>query len=87
MDICEQPGDRPLTIRTLTEIAEREGWSLDARLTFLDSEDECERIVRGARYMPGNFGPEDMRIDLDIEHEDEWEVVDGECCLAPLDLL
>lgn len=71
MYIREQHGDSPLTIRTLTEMAEREGWSLDARLSFLDGQDLHDRIVRGASIP----GPEDMCINLAIEHEDEWEVV------------
>ena len=53
MELCEEHGDRPITIRTLTEIAEREGWSLDTRLSVEDVETEEKFFARGVSIMPG----------------------------------
>lgn len=70
-------GDEPITIRSLVEIAEREGWDLDTRLAFFDPSLEDEQIVRGAARVPGVFGDGDLRIDLDLVPEQDWEVVAG----------
>lgn len=75
MELCEEHGDRPITIRTLTEIAEREGWSLDTRLSVEDVETEEKFFARGVSIMPGRFGDEDWTFDLHFVHEDEWELV------------
>lgn len=61
-------GDTATTIRVLTEIAEDQGWSLDAPLSVIEPETEDTLYVRGARVLPNGS------IDLDLIHEDDCEV-------------
>lgn len=64
-------GQEPLTIRYLSLLAEREGWDLDAPITYQDPEEGWYFVARGAQLSEVSLG-EHRAVDLDFHHEDNW---------------